>query len=625
MKRKRSSFKEITAAFLFLIMVVTVTFSASYAVLSAQIRGQKSYSLAIGDFDFSFKNEQNSISLLNAYPMTDEEGKQLEAYKFSVTNTGDYKGDYTISLVEAEEKKSQCTNCTFLDPSMLRYELTKEGNKQTPKDVVATTLLDEGTLKPKESANYELRIWLKQEATVAEEGKIYYGKIKVEAVQSTQNTLGTVSDYAFDTNNLGESCKTYDDGTDTFLVGQCKQNYVWYSGKLWRVVLKNNETGAVKMVTDNAITSISFHSSNITFENSYVDQWLSQEFLPTLHDYEGYLITNGLWDVSSININNPTRSSSPTEIERVVGLLNSYEYYTTFNNSNGLSTYETGYLNNQEYWWLLTPISSPNVTAVNSSGKLSGRSSVYVSGVRPSIILKSNIQIISGDGTESNPYRLEGDSKEIINGTTLLSTRYSGEYIKFNNELYRIVGVEDTLAKITAVDKPSALFSNSFYSEDGVIFSFADSNIRVHLSNYYQGLNAETKNLIEPNTKWYLGVVGAGASYKASICSTIETGTDTRTCAKTTSVTTNIGLSRTGELFTSQISRGTKSTFWTLTPDGNSHFYYVSAKDGVYYIGNATEENGARPSMYLKQNVVISKDNTGDGTYEHPYDIELGS
>jgi len=147
----------------------------------------------------------------------------------------------------------------------------------------------------------------------------------------------------------------------------------------------------------------------------------------------------------------------------------------------------------------------------------------------------------------------------------------------------------------------------------------------IHLSNYYQGLNAETKNLIEPNTKWYLGVVGAGASYKASICSTIETGTDTRTCAKTTSVTTNIGLSRTGELFTSQISRGTKSTFWTLTPDGNSHFYYVSAKDGVYYIGNATEENGARPSMYLKQNVVISKDNTGDGTYEHPYDIELGS
>jgi len=29
--------------------------------------------------------------------------------------------------------------------------------------------------------------------------------------------------------------------------------------------------------------------------------------------------------------------------------------------------------------------------------------------------------------------------------------------------------------------------------------------------------------------------------------------------------------------------------------------------------------------MYLKSNIRIASSNTGDGTYEHPYDIELGA
>ena len=32
---------------------------------------------------------------------------------------------------------------------------------------------------------------------------------------------------------------------------------------------------------------------------------------------------------------------------------------------------------------------------------------------------------------------------------------------------------------------------------------------------------------------------------------------------------------------------------------------------------------GARPSMYLKSTVRIASSNTGDGTYDNPYDIEL--
>ncbi len=142
------------------------------------------------------------------------------------------------------------------------------------------------------------------------------------------------------------------------------------------------------------------------------------------------------------------------------------------------------------------------------------------------------------------------------------------------------------------------------------------------LENYFQNLNVETKNLIEQNQLWYLGDVNIGTSYKKSICATVDDNISAGICERTTSVAASIGLPRAGEMFTSQITRGTKAVFWTLTK------LYKEIRDvsanGYFNASPATQGLGARPSMYLKSNVVISSTNTGDGTYEHPYDIELG-
>ena len=42
---------------------------------------------------------------------------------------------------------------------------------------------------------------------------------------------------------------TFDDGTDTFITGEDPNNYIWYSGKLWRAVSINNEAKTTKLVT----------------------------------------------------------------------------------------------------------------------------------------------------------------------------------------------------------------------------------------------------------------------------------------------------------------------------------------------------------------------------------------
>ncbi len=606
-----------------MLTLFTIITSFSYALLTKDVVGERHYSMQFGKFDLSMQGEENSIQLMNAYPMTDEEGKALTPYKFTITNTGDYEEEYRVLLIEDEEGKASCSGCTFLNPNKLRYEVTIDGIAQTPRAAYTTTVLDRGVLTSNQTKSYELKVWLNYDATIEEENKYYYGKIKVEAYQVEPEYANRVSEKAFLSANLGENCKTYNDGVDTFLVGQCSKNYVWYSGKLWRVVLRNNETGAVKMVTDNAITTIPYNAEgNSVFENSYADQWLMQEFLPTLHDYQDYLVIDSTWYATPDSSDAPANPTNQTLVNRAVGLLNVYEYYVTYYYSDGLAMNDTGYLNNDTNWWLMTPNNASHIRGVSNSGELSSYNSMYGYGIRPSMYLKSNIQASDGIGTIDNPYRLKEDKKEISNGTMLLSTRYSGEYINFNHELYRIVGIENNLTKITAVDKPMQLARNIF---DGSSTNFGESSLKNDLETYYQNhVESSYKEMIAENQTWYLGTVGNGANYKASICLNVDSTVSSSSCNRTEAITTaTIGLSRVGEMFTSQIFRDAKIVFWTLTPYSTLYVRDVHNGGGLnYYV--STNDYGARPSMYLKQNVVISSTNTGDGTYEHPYDIELG-
>ncbi len=81
-----------------------------------------------------------------------------------------------------------------------------------------------------------------------------------------------------------------------------------------------------------------------------------------------------------------------------VGLLNSCEYYLSYKNASDSS----GYLNSGYYWWLLNPYSSSYVWIITYGGN--GRNNQSTpsggAGARPSINLKSNIQLTGGSGTK---------------------------------------------------------------------------------------------------------------------------------------------------------------------------------------------------------------------------------
>ena len=406
------------------------------------------------------------------------------------------------------------------------------------------------------------------------------------------------------------------DPEQTFITGTDPNNYIWYSGKLWRAVSIDPSDNSVKLVTQWNISAFPYNASgNTAFQGSHMEQWLNDTsvdgFLGNLREPDKFIKTDSVWNATSTT--ETTKPAKTTTVTDAVGLLNVYEYTMSYKNATDF----TGYLNNVLYWWTLTPYSTSGVRSVVYYGYDNYNSPATSFGSRPSINLKSAVKIIDGDGTVDNPYRLQGDNDSPTGA--LLSTRYSGEYISFGtgeNNLYRIVSHENgTGTKITSAIplkdsgnyKKMYFGSNATFSKDNTIGAFLNGDYLT--SGTY--LTRNQVSMIEDNTTWYLGAVGYGTNYKLAKYQDI-TGSN----LTTSTTTAKIGLLRLGELMTEQFSKADNNTsYWTLTPYSTTDVRYVSNLG--HSAGSAPgNSNGSRPSMNLKSTVKIV---SGTGTKSDPF------
>ncbi len=385
----------------------------------------------------------------------------------------------------------------------------------------------------------------------------------------------------------------------------------------------NNEAKTTKLVTQWDISTINYSSGSSAFEGSYMEEWLNDTsvdgFLGNLRDYENFIVTDATWDATmdGSDLGSIVRPNGSTMVTDTVGLLNMYEYQTSYMGTD----YSNGYLNNGIYWWTLTPHNSSEVCNLSNVGtKNHNVPSSLSRGIRPSINLKFNVKIVDGNGTEDNPYRLEGDNDTNLSGIQL-NARYSGEYLTFGtgeNNLYRIVSHENgTGTKIVSAEplKDSGSFITSTlgsdsYSSTITIGLFLNGE---YLTNYVGG---SYNNMIEDITTWYLGTVGNGVSYK------IAKYTDTSMQEHTINTSTaKVGLLRFGELMAGQFNTNTNNiSYWTLTPYTSSYVHFIFNYGHSNHTSSTGSSFGIKPSMNLKSNVVITG---GDGTKQRPFTLAL--
>ncbi len=600
-----------------IVIIVLLLIGLAFAYLRTTLQGDKDYAIRAGTLNLTL-TEGNELTLEKIIPLEDSEGMNLNGFNFSLTNEGNIDTDYTIYLDDVELD----TNETRMPDSSIRYSLTRNDETFNPKNL--TTMgsnpnrrVDFGTIRPDETVNYTLRIWIDYGATTEEaSGKTFKGKLRVVATQPVGDVASTVL-----LNNIPEE-NLYDDGVDTFITGEDPNNYIWYSGKLWRAVSINDEEKTVKLVTQWNISSINYSSGDSAFEGSYVEEWLNDTsvdgFLYNLRDYERFIKLDSKWNATMMS--DTSKPPETTIVEDAVGLLNIYEYAMTCNNNS----YVNSYLFTSLEWWTLTPYDASYVWYGDNIDKIDVWSAGGTVGIRPSINLRSDVKIVAGSGTEDDPYRLLGDNDEENSGI-LLNTRYSGEYITFGtgeNNLYRIVSHENGVGtKITSAEplkendsfKTLAFGDSVYYSTTNTIGTFLNGE---YLTN---NVGNDYIDMIEDNTTWYLGAVGNGDNYK--LAKYTDT-TSNELILRTTQA--KVGLLRLGELMSGKFKTGNikNDSYWLLTPSNNidsMRFSYFNGSSNFIVINDAS---AIKPALNLKSNVVITG---GDGTKENPFTIELSN
>lgn len=372
-----------------------------------------------------------------------------------------------------------------------------------------------------------------------------------------------------------------------FYKGQVTNNYVKYSGRIWRVVSIDEEN--VKLITDSPQTSLVW-GIKTTYDKSLVKSWLNnsdnkiKSFYDSLSNKDILTLTKTCTDTIS-----DKKITCDTTIEENIGLLSAYEY----KEAGG----ENSYLNIGEYWWT-SSINSSNVAwYVYSKGALnntvSSGKTYYAYGVRPTITIKGDTKVLNGDGTKDNPFNLDTSTNNILN------SKYVGEYIKYNDYVWRIIETDEKYVKVAMDD---VIKENN----EDYLTTYGSSNymsIKSGIGNYlnktfYDSLNNKEYIL---NHEFNMGRYDKTYNYDFNKITEYKEKM-------------NVGLLQLGELFITDVDHYFLSTR-TITSDGT---IYEVLEDGKIYAGSRKDEKRVRPTIYLKPDISVSG---GNGKKDDPYMI----
>lgn len=367
--------------------------------------------------------------------------------------------------------------------------------------------------------------------------------------------------------------------------GMVKNNYVMYSGILWRIVgldQNNNMT----MVSEDPLTSMVFGYKTNTFRDSYVYQWLNDSFYEQLFDHEQYLVDTGycvdvIKDSSDVHCNNRETSK--------VGMMSVYEYLKASGSK--------GYLNNGKTFWTVNVSENNKVWFMNQKGLISNDSvsgnSYYSYGVRPTITVKGNTKIKSGSGSLEDPYQFTSNKSMVLKEQSI------GSYIMYSDQIWRIIKIDDLGIKIAL---------NGFLKIDGkeVEQPFSDGsnlyniksakNIGYYLNSTYFKSLQNREYLVE--YPWKISYYNSDSKYQyTDHAHTIQT---------------EVGLLQVSDLFVNDFYG-----YALMNPINEDDGMVLTVlEDGRLYADTVTAELKIRPVVVLKRNLKIE---SGSGTEKEPF------
>ena len=208
--------------------------------------------------------------------------------------------------------------------------------------------------------------------------------------------------------------------------GNDNNNYIKLDGILFKIV-GLNEDGSVKITSSEPLAFVDYNS---------VDTWLNDYFYDKLSDnVKKYIKTDSEWCNEVIsNTDNYTKCNKYGK-KKAVGLLS----VADINNSKDKDGNSN--LGTWQYSWLGNSKKSKLLKSGSNSMKIQEENKNTLTGIRPTINLKTNLEISSGSGEASSPYLLKGRKKSLKAGEKI-SEAMTGEYILYSGYTWRVIGKE---------------------------------------------------------------------------------------------------------------------------------------------------------------------------------------
>ena len=201
---EKNHFKEILFSILGIFILIMLVVGVSFAVFSFSQTGQKLNTVTTGTINMSYSEPESGINLVNALPMTDEQGKVLSGtdnvFDFTVDTTINGTGITTInyaitavssnSTVDNSAIKVYLTNMDsnvdseILEPTKISNLSTTTGS-ESYNAPSGEFILSSGTMNASSSHRYRLRMWVSDDYTVTTGGS-YTLKVNVYGTAAAQ-------------------------------------------------------------------------------------------------------------------------------------------------------------------------------------------------------------------------------------------------------------------------------------------------------------------------------------------------------------------------------------------------------------------------------------------------------
>lgn len=404
--------------------------------------------------------------------------------------------------------------------------------------------------------------------------------------------------------NLTEVVQQETDETN-YYKGTDPNNYLLFSGMLWRIVGVDSE-GNVKIVTQNNIANLSYGKEGEMFDDSNIKTWLNDYFYSYIHD-TSYVKEDSVWCVDSID-NAASASSNCTSFSQPspVGLLTLYDYNAT---RQGNDTY----LNSITEYWLMNRKDSrfAYIHLMFQDGTVTTNESTSLSGLRPALVLKNDLYILSGNGSLQNPYRL--DDYQPGKENDLLNTRLIGEHVSYFGMSFRIADIDDDgYVKLISTGYLQNNTTNNYiyssYDNENNIRKFnpeEEGNIGYRLNHEHLDYMDDSLMVVHEYT---LPTYDSNKKYSEFETSTFKS---------------KVSIPASYEMFSATNEQMTgQANYWLLDYiDGNQAFMINSANGKTFTINSNSlyVSNGFKIVFYVDKNVKIK---SGNGTSVNPYVIK---